>query len=30
MRCYNCGWENPDSIQKCEKCGTSLIIVKKV
>lgn len=29
MRCYNCGWENPDSIQKCEKCGTSLIIVKK-
>lgn len=24
MRCNNCGWENPDSNLKCEKCGTSL------
>ena len=24
MRCNNCGWENPDSNSKCEKCGTSL------
>ena len=24
MRCYNCGWDNPDGIQKCEKCNISL------
>lgn len=24
MRCNNCGWENPDSNSKCEKCGTPL------
>lgn len=22
MRCKNCGWENPDSNTKCEKCNT--------
>ena len=21
MRCNNCGWENPDGSQKCEKCN---------
>ena len=25
MRCENCGWENPDSNSKCEKCGTKLV-----
>lgn len=24
MRCKNCGWENPDNLTKCEKCGTAL------
>lgn len=24
MRCNNCGWENPDTNTKCEKCGASL------
>ena len=24
MRCKNCGWENPDTNSKCEKCNTSL------
>lgn len=25
MRCKNCGWENPDGNQKCEKCNTPLL-----
>ncbi|MBQ9309907.1 MAG: zinc ribbon domain-containing protein [Bacteroidales bacterium] len=24
MRCLNCGWENPDNLQKCEKCNSPL------
>ena len=24
MRCKNCGWENPDNLTRCEKCGTPL------
>ncbi len=24
MRCNNCGWENPNSNTKCEKCGAIL------
>lgn len=24
MRCNNCGWENPDGKQKCEKCNAPL------
>ena len=24
MRCKNCGWENPDGSQKCEKCNNPL------
>lgn len=24
MRCMNCGWENPDNLQKCEKCNSPL------
>ena len=24
MRCMNCGWENPDNIQRCEKCNSPL------
>lgn len=24
MRCRNCGWENPDTHQNCEKCGAGL------
>ena len=24
MRCNNCGWENPDGNQKCEKCNALL------
>jgi len=25
MRCENCGWDNPDENDKCEKCNVSLI-----
>ncbi|NDV57875.1 zinc-ribbon domain-containing protein [Bacteroides sp. 519] len=25
MRCKNCGWENPDQNQKCEKCNAPLM-----
>lgn len=25
MRCYNCGWNNPDNLTKCEKCNQPLI-----
>ena len=25
MRCENCGWENPDENEKCEKCNVPLI-----
>lgn len=28
MRCYICGWENPDGIQRCEKCNTPLSYAK--
>lgn len=24
MRCTNCGWENPDGAQRCEKCNSPL------
>lgn len=24
MRCSNCGWDNPNGLSKCEKCGTPL------
>lgn len=24
MRCKNCGWENPDNLQQCEKCNSPL------
>lgn len=24
MRCPNCGWVNPDGIERCEKCNTQL------
>ena len=24
MRCMNCGWENPENVNKCEKCNTLL------
>ena len=24
MRCNNCGWENPDGAQRCEKCNSLL------
>ena len=26
MRCKNCGWENPDGSNVCEKCNTSLSV----
>lgn len=29
MRCYNCGWENPDGSQKCEKCNATLLHFKQ-
>lgn len=25
MRCYNCGWDNPDTVQRCEKCHVPII-----
>lgn len=25
MRCYNCGWDNPDTVQRCEKCHAPII-----
>lgn len=25
MRCNNCGWENPDGVQVCVKCGSPLL-----
>lgn len=25
MRCKNCGWNNPDNLQLCEKCHSKLI-----
>lgn len=25
MRCYNCGWDNPDEVQRCEKCNVPII-----
>lgn len=28
MRCYYCGWANPDGSKRCEKCGTPLSYVK--
>ena len=24
MRCKNCGWDNPEAYDKCEKCNVSL------
>lgn len=27
MRCTNCGWDNPNGLTKCEKCGTPLTSV---
>ena len=24
MRCNNCGWDNPDHLSQCEKCGNGL------
>lgn len=24
MRCKNCGWQNPDGLSNCERCGLSL------
>lgn len=24
MRCKNCGWQNPDGLSNCERCGSSL------
>ena len=24
MRCKNCGWDNPDGCEKCEKCNSAL------
>ena len=29
MRCNNCGWENPDGSQKCEKCNATLLHFKQ-
>ncbi len=26
MRCQNCGWENPNGLTHCEKCGTELTV----
>ena len=26
MRCTNCGWENPDGAQRCEKCNSPLAV----
>ena len=26
MRCTNCGWENPDGAQRCEKCNSPLVV----
>lgn len=28
MRCKNCGWENPENLDKCEKCHADLEISK--
>lgn len=25
MRCANCGWMNPDELNKCQKCGQPLV-----
>lgn len=25
MRCTNCGWENPEGAQRCEKCNSPLV-----
>ncbi len=25
MRCKNCGWNNPDNLTTCEKCGSVLV-----
>lgn len=25
MRCSNCGWDNPDSVAHCQKCGQALV-----
>lgn len=25
MRCTNCGWENPEGTQRCEKCNSPLV-----
>ena len=24
MRCNNCGWQNPDGVSNCERCGSAL------
>lgn len=24
MRCNNCGWQNPDGVVCCERCGSAL------
>lgn len=26
MRCNNCGWQNPDGVSNCERCGSALNI----
>lgn len=26
MRCYNCGWNNPDNVTKCQKCNQDLLL----
>ncbi len=26
MRCFNCGWENPDTNEKCVKCNAPLAV----
>lgn len=28
IRCINCGWDNPDNNEKCEKCGFLLTRAK--
>ena len=30
MRCINCGWNNPDGLQRCQKCNQPLPVLPKV
>ncbi len=30
MRCNNCGWDNPDSLDRCQKCNQPLFNIGDV